>query len=179
MKKSKPILILVLCMAGVFVSAPCFPGGPPRPLELDYDNDNLCNVCEKLIFGTNPDASDTDGDGKSDGDEDHDLDGITNLVEMNYLVTLNDAIFQGDKQTVVELLDYVSYMPVINLYGRTALMSAARSGQTEIVQVLLQAGADVNHRDSRGYTALRWAAERGNEEIVRLLLDADADSSWG
>lgn len=59
------------------------------------------------------------------------------------------------------------------LYGN-ALQAASYSGHCEIVQQLLDAGADVNAK--WGYrTALYAASEEGHEKVVRLLLDHGAD----
>ncbi|CAE7733005.1 unnamed protein product, partial [Symbiodinium pilosum] len=66
-----------------------------------------------------------------------------------------------------------------NKAGRTALMEAARSGHTEIAQLLLQTGAETALKVSDGcyrYTALVEAAFFGHTEIVRLLLKAGAES---
>ena len=42
-------------------------------------------------------------------------------------------------------------MYIIYLYlGKTSLMYAAQHGKTEIVRLLLQYGADVNHKDNKG-----------------------------
>ena len=62
-------------------------------------------------------------------------------------------------------------------WGRTALILAAHMGQTEIVSLLLQKGADVNARDntdeypqSRGITAFVRAVGRNHIDVVRLIL---------
>ena len=52
------------------------------------------------------------------------------------------------------------------------LRCAAEYGHTEVVKLLLAAGADVHAQDNY---ALRWAASEGHTEIVRLLLEAGAD----
>ena len=54
-------------------------------------------------------------------------------------------------------------------YGGTALMSAARQGNTAIVQMLLDAGADINAKSKSGYTALMKAAEKGHTAVVRAI----------
>src|SRR5262245_14415059 len=43
--------------------------------------------------------------------------------------------------------------------GRTALINAAARGDLEVVNVLVQRGADVNVKDKKGYTALFHATE--------------------
>jgi ankyrin repeat protein len=56
-----------------------------------------------------------------------------------------------------------------------AIGSAAAAGHTEIVQILIQAGANVNLSDRSGFTPLASAAYAGYSEIVKLLIDAGAD----
>jgi ankyrin repeat protein len=57
-----------------------------------------------------------------------------------------------------------------NERGKTALMAAASQGDTELVRVLLNAGADVNARNQTDGTPLIYAAAAGADETVRLLL---------
>ena len=55
-------------------------------------------------------------------------------------------------------------------HGQTAIMLAVSHGRLDMVQLLLEAGADVNIRDEDGSTALMCAAEHGHVEIVKLLM---------
>ena len=60
--------------------------------------------------------------------------------------------------------------------GETILMTAARTGQPEVVKLLLDAGADLNAREHWfGETALMWAAAENHAEAVRVLVEAGAD----
>ncbi|PNH00147.1 Ankyrin repeat domain-containing protein, partial [Tetrabaena socialis] len=59
--------------------------------------------------------------------------------------------------------------------GETALHRASNQGHTEVVEVLLRAGADVAAKSSNGWTALHWASEKGHTEVVAALLRAGAD----
>lgn len=63
-----------------------------------------------------------------------------------------------------------------DVFGRTQLMKAAKSGNEWQLKRLLEAGADTNLKDNDGWTALMYAV-RYNEglECVELLLDAGAD----
>lgn len=49
----------------------------------DTDEDGLSDLYEIILLGTDPNLSDTNGDGVTDADEDFDADGLTNLVEFN------------------------------------------------------------------------------------------------
>ncbi|MGH9959222.1 MAG: ankyrin repeat domain-containing protein, partial [Pyrinomonadaceae bacterium] len=53
--------------------------------------------------------------------------------------------------------------------GQTALIMAALMGRSEIVSLLLEAGADVSLQDNHGLNASDWAQRRGFSEITELL----------
>ena len=61
-----------------------------------------------------------------------------------------------------------------DVFGFTPLMSAARLGNVELVQVLLAAGAVVKARHDMGLTALAFV-DGGNTELFDVLVDAGAD----
>jgi len=50
-------------------------------------------------------------------------------------------------------------------------MLAASHGRLDMVELLLDAGADVNARDEDGSTALMCACEHGYIDIVQMLLN--------
>jgi ankyrin repeat protein len=56
-----------------------------------------------------------------------------------------------------------------------ALIEAAGKGDSEVVEALLDSGADINARDERNQTALHHAASRGQTAAVKLLLERGAD----
>ena len=56
------------------------------------------------------------------------------------------------------------------------LMDAARTGNGEVVRMLLARGADANARESSlGETALMWAAAENHADAVRALIEHGAD----
>lgn len=60
----------------------------------------------------------------------------------------------------------------------TALIDAAKKGDTALVRDLLSKGADLNAKDRLfGWTALMWAATKGHADTAESLLDAGADVS--
>jgi uncharacterized protein len=56
--------------------------------------------------------------------------------------------------------------------NQTALMWAAAEHHPEMVQTLIDAGADLQAHTRKGFTALHFAAREGDLEITRLLLGA-------
>jgi len=59
--------------------------------------------------------------------------------------------------------------------GQTALMWAAAEGHADVVQALIDAGADYRIRLASGFTPLLFAVREGRIDVVRVLLKAGAD----
>jgi ankyrin repeat protein len=59
----------------------------------------------------------------------------------------------------------------------TALMLAAKGGYPEIVEMLLDSGADIDSGDIESYTALSYACKYNQANVVNLLLERNADIS--
>lgn len=59
----------------------------------------------------------------------------------------------------------------------TGLMLAAQGGHVDVMRLLIDAGAELNARQSRRWTALMNAAERGRDGAVALLLAKGADTT--
>lgn len=62
-----------------------------------------------------------------------------------------------------------------SVWNETSLHLAARTGQSEIIKLLLSNNADLHAVSSVGYDALKYAAVSGFVDIVTLLLDKSAD----
>ena len=56
--------------------------------------------------------------------------------------------------------------------NQTALMWAAAEHHPDVVQALIEAGADLRAHTRKGFTALHFAAREGDLAVTRLLLDA-------
>ena len=82
----------------------------------------------------------------------------------------------ADPQVLHRLPEYFTW------YTGTALCNATMAGNSDIVRLLLEAGADPSQPEPglapRG-SALIGAASRGDEELVRLLLAHGADPNGG
>ena len=61
--------------------------------------------------------------------------------------------------------------------GSTPLITAASFGKNKILQVLVDAGADLSLKNNDGATALHTAAFFCRVEVVRSLIDAKADKT--
>ncbi|WP_179947520.1 ankyrin repeat domain-containing protein, partial [Wolbachia endosymbiont of Cylisticus convexus] len=61
-----------------------------------------------------------------------------------------------------------------NIYGETPLHLAARSGYLNVVEKLIEKGANVNAKNSNGKTPLHYAAEKGYLNVVEKLIEKGA-----
>lgn len=80
--------------------------------------------------------------------------------------------FASNRDMARLLLDH--HAQVNGVTGARPLHAAAFSGRTEVVELLLNAGAAINGVDANGETALHRAVFRRYEEVVRLLLKRGA-----
>jgi ankyrin repeat protein len=61
--------------------------------------------------------------------------------------------------------------------GNTLFHLAAEGGNKNVVQALLDAGADVSRENGDGDSALHLAADWGSIDVVEVLVNAKADVS--
>ncbi len=75
------------------------------------------------------------------------------------------------------LLKLGANVDVTNEFGATKLTSAAENNKTEIVRMLLNAKANINHRDRNDYTPLTKSALHGRINIptIKFLLQENAE----
>lgn len=94
-----------------------------------------------------------------------------NTVDANGNTLLILAAREGNAETVDALLKFRPRLAYRNLAGDSALMLAVLRGHGEVVDVLIGAGAPVNHD---GWTPLHYAAFEGRLEILERLIAAGA-----
>ena len=98
------------------------------------------------------------------------------VIEGNEKVLLER---RGHVAIIQELLKTDIVIDHINRLNWTALLEAIILGDggprhTEVVRLLVQAGADVNLADGQGVTPLAHALNKGHAEIVAILRAAGA-----
>ena len=85
------------------------------------------------------------------------------------------ASMDGNFNIVNELLKKGAYVNTKNNSGETALIKASEKGHKDLVDLLLNRGADCNASTyDDGYTPLHSAASSGHKDIVNLLLSRGA-----
>jgi ankyrin repeat protein len=73
----------------------------------------------------------------------------------------------GHRKTDIDALSKAQTSP---------LHKACWNGHAAVAQVLVQAGAEVDHGDQRKHTPLHWAIHKGHLDVVHVLLNAGASS---
>lgn len=101
------------------------------------------------------------------------------LLDTFWITHILDLIVRGDTiklHYVLELvgsdLDVTKISTECGLFG---LYIAASQGHNQIMQLLLDYGADVNQRTIDGYTALHATSQRDHYKSLRVLLDSHAN----
>lgn len=86
------------------------------------------------------------------------------------------AVFLGDAARVRSLLGrHPRLATAPDGRGDQPIHHAARNGDTEVVRLLIESGADVNAKNPRGHTVLYCAGGHGHVDTLQLLLNAGAD----
>ena len=90
-------------------------------------------------------------------------------AEMNSAVPLTQAVTSGDANAVRAAIASGADVNQRNNGGQTVLILAVIFSHTEIVRLLVKAGADPRLRDNLGLDAVEWAQRRGLNDIVDLF----------
>ena len=100
---------------------------------------------------------------------------IAGAVVAKATAALVPAAKAGDFTIVLDCLSKRANIDV-KVGGRTALVNATHIGHTDIVKVLLRAGADTEAKDGLGQTALMEASRKDHTDIVKVLSGAGANT---
>jgi ankyrin repeat protein len=160
------------------ISDPTYFGSPTTALEIAVDNEHYTLIELLLRYGANPNGGMDDLAGH-----------VTNVKIMrlllNYGLKIQDDtvpfLLSRDIKIARFMLQENGYSNKINFFGEdeeTALMIACDNYNLEMVEFLLNSGADPNIQNSSGVTALMIICEfreKRSPQIIKLLLDFGAD----
>ena len=93
------------------------------------------------------------------------------------LSPIHYATFTDSTSTVELLLANRAHPDLPDCYGMTPMMLACGLGHVLIMDVLLNAGAAIESRDSIGWTPLHYCITGDSIECLKTLLDEGADRS--
>ena len=99
---------------------------------------------------------------------------------------LEDAVTRGNAYAVVRALadgadanhSIRTYDPIDKIEGSVSMLtSAASHGSADVMQILLNSGASIDHVcEEKGLTALHWACALGQVDCVEVLVRAGCDT---
>jgi ankyrin repeat protein len=89
---------------------------------------------------------------------------------------LLDAARRGETGELVRLLDAGRSVDLATPTGDSLLILAALHDRPDVVEVLLERGADLRRVNNEGHNALVAASFRGSSRIVQTLVDHGAEA---
>ena len=96
---------------------------------------------------------------------------------MSSTIPLTSAVQSGDESAVSAILAGGANVNETTSGGQTPLILAVIFGHTNIIEQLVQAGADPEQRDNLGLNAMDWAKRRGLTEALDILTNNKRASS--
>lgn len=101
-----------------------------------------------------------------------------NIIEKIALSMMNelDATYDvPDIEIINSIMLFVKDLEQVDRDGRTLLVNAACYGRKNVLEFLINKGANVNASDKMGFTAMHFAAQENHADIIRILLKNGAD----
>jgi ankyrin repeat protein len=101
-----------------------------------------------------------------------------NASDMRGWTALTHSVYNADMKrgfadVAQALIDAGANIEATIGYGVRPLMLAAGYGETAVVEVLLNAGADILARNEGGYTALMMVKQKHYVDVINLLHEAE------
>jgi len=109
-------------------------------------------------------------------DNDYDVTDI-NKVGMYGNSALMKAVREAKSDVVKDILSLNPELEIANIDGNTALWNACFGQDYRCVELLVDAGINLDKMNDNGVTALMYSASAGKEDMVKLLLSHGADKT--
>ena len=102
----------------------------------------------------------------------------TDGADAFYLAAMNGRLAIIKSITTTDLIRIICHdiIDIPTYRGRTALCTAAFHGHLEVIKLLFENGANINHQDDDQFTPLILAAYEGHLKVVKWLLRNGADA---
>jgi uncharacterized protein len=100
---------------------------------------------------------------------------LTATTSVFAVETLPDLINEGERDAALELISSGTDVNQLSVDRTTALHWAVYKKDLELVEMLLDEGADPNLRNDYGATPMTVASEHGDYPIMKALVDAGGD----
>lgn len=106
--------------------------------------------------------------------EDYDADPNIYDADYDFWLPINYAIYNEDVDAIKMLAEHGADLEKREYLGDTPLMVAADRG-IEVVQCLVELGADISAVDDDGWGVAHYAARRANVQVYEYVVDHGAD----
>lgn len=91
---------------------------------------------------------------------------------LDALYPLHEAIRTGQREIALQLIiGQLIDLHIRDALGQTALHAASQTGDKELCETLMAAGAEVDVHDAQGITPLHIASHHGHDYLVSLMLE--------
>merc|ERR1712223_569566 len=143
-----------------------------KPNEKELDSETMDALSSALLALTTDDSSRTRGRARELLSETSGMEG-NNVLQTAILKEASDSI-----KMILRLIEKSGEHEVLeetNKIGLSALLIAIRTGQQDVVSLLLDSGANPDSRDRDGESAVHVAVREEDYNMLQILLKAGAD----
>jgi ankyrin repeat protein len=99
------------------------------------------------------------------------------LITEEEYAPFEKVVYENDFTKFKEIVSALEDINIVNKYGWTLLHITIRRDRRDMVEFLLDNGADINKTDGVGWTPLMEAIMDEMTDLVKLLVEKGADKS--
>jgi len=98
-----------------------------------------------------------------------------NVQNSNGEKVIDNAVMMGNAEVVNRVLNQLKKEGVDPQNLGTAVLIAAKTGKTDMLEILANAGASLESRGPDGYLPIHWAVKNGNFDAMMFLINKGVD----